>query len=120
MADLETSNIDFTGACSFTDIRRVKTSVTVTGNDAITTTGRNFIALTNTSGTNTITLVAPSSVDGKILILQIVTLTAGTISLADSGTCALASAWTTPTVGSTLMLIANGTVWYELCRSTNS
>jgi hypothetical protein len=77
-----------------------------------------LIDITNTSGSNTPTLVAPSSVDGQILILRCVALTAGTMTLADSGTCSLSAAWV-PNADDTLTLIASGSVWYEIARSAN-
>jgi hypothetical protein len=112
--DPPTVTLDVNGA-----IRARASAVSVTGNDAITTADRSHIALTNTSGSNTITLNAPSSVDGQILVLRIAAITAGDISLADSGNVSLSAAWTTPGVGDTLTLIAAGVVWYEIARSNN-
>jgi hypothetical protein len=102
-------------------LRTRKTSVDVTGNDAIVTAARSFISLTNVSGTNTITLSAPSSIDGAILYLKCAAITAGSLTLADSGNVDLntaAGSWV-PTAGDTLTLIADGVVWSELSRSTN-
>jgi hypothetical protein len=84
----------------------------------MTTSGRLLIDITNTSGTNTPTLVAPSGVDGQILILRCVALTAGTMTLANSGNVALSAAWI-PDAGDTLTLIASGVIFYEIARSTN-
>jgi hypothetical protein len=99
-------------------IRGLKATEALTSSAAITTAGRMLIDITNTSGSNTPTLVAPSSVDGQILILRCVALTAGTITLADSGNCALSAAWI-PDAGDTLTLIASGVIWYEIARSAN-
>jgi hypothetical protein len=99
-------------------IRGLKATEALTTSAAITTAGRMLIDITNTSGTNTPTLVAPSSVDGQILILRCVALTAGTITLADSGNVALSAAWI-PDAGDTLTLIASGVIWYEIARSAN-
>ena len=99
-------------------IRGLKATEALTTSAAITTAGRMLIDITNTSGSNTPTLVAPSSVDGQILILRCVALTAGTITLADSGTCSLSAAWV-PNADDTLTLIASGTIWYEIARSAN-
>lgn len=90
----------------------------VTGNDAITTVRLHLINLTNTSGTNTITLNAPSMSDGRILVLRCVALTAGTLTLDDSGAVALSAAWV-PDAGDTLTLMASGSIWYEIARSAN-
>lgn len=79
---------------------------------------RTLMNITNSTGTNTITLEAPSSVDGQIIVLRCAALTAGTFTLADSGNCALSAAWS-PTAGDTITLIASGSIWYELARSTN-
>lgn len=100
------------------DIQVTKFPVAITGNDDIATAGRSYIALTNNTGTNTITIHAPSSEDGKILVLQCVALTSGTFTVADSGNCKLSAAWT-PDADDTLTLIANGVLWYELARSAN-
>jgi hypothetical protein len=54
-----------------------------------------------------------------MLILRVAAITAGDLSLADSGNVSLSAAWTTPGVGDTLTLVASGVVWYELCRSNN-
>ena len=99
-------------------LRGLKATEALTTSAAITTAGRFLIDITNTSGTNTPTLVAPSSVDGQILILRCVALTAGTITLADSGNVALSAAWV-PDAGDTLTLIASGAVFYEIARSAN-
>jgi hypothetical protein len=99
-------------------LRGLKAAEALTGSTNITTAGRLLIDITNTSGTNTFTISAPSSVDGQILILRCVALTAGTMTLADSGNVALSAAWV-PTAGGTLTLIASGVVWYELARSVN-
>ena len=100
-------------------IRGAKATEALTTSAAIATVNRTLIDITNTSGTNTPTLVAPSSVDGQILILRCVVLTDGTITLADSGTCSLSAAWV-PSAGDTLTLIASGSVWYETARSANA
>ena len=99
-------------------IRGLKATEALTTSAAITTAGRMLIDITNTSGSNTPTLVAPSSVDGQILILRCVALTAGTITLADSGNVALSAAWI-PDAGDTLTLIASGVIFYEIARSAN-
>lgn len=99
-------------------LRAGSADVNVSGNDNITTANRHLINLTNVSGTNTITLSAPSSVNGQKLILRCAALTAGTMSLADSGNVALSAAWT-PDAADTLSLVANGVVWYETSRSAN-
>ena len=99
-------------------IRGPLASEALTSSAAIATAGRFLIDITNTSGTNTPTLVAPSSVDGQILILRCVALTAGTMTLADSGNVSLSAAWV-PNAFDTLTLVASGVVWYELARSAN-
>jgi len=99
-------------------IRGLKATEALTTSAAIATVNRTLIDITNTSGSNTPTLVAPSSVDGQILILRCAALTAGTITLADSGNCALSAAWV-PDAGDTLTLIASGAIWYEIARSAN-
>lgn len=99
-------------------LRGLVSTEALTTSAAITTAGRFLIDITNTSGTNTPTLVAPSGVDGQLLILRCVALTAGTITLADSGNCALSAAWV-PDAGDTLTLVASGVIWYELARSAN-
>jgi hypothetical protein len=99
-------------------LRGLKATEALTTSAAIVTAGRTLIDITNTSGTNTPTLVAPSSVDGQILILRCAALTAGTITLADSGNVVLSAAWV-PDAGDTLTLIASGVVWYEIARSAN-
>jgi hypothetical protein len=100
-------------------LRGLKGTTALTGSTAITTAGFFLIDITNTSGSNTFTLTAPSSVDGQMLILRVAAITAGDLSLADSGNVSLSAAWTTPGVGDTLTLVASGVVWYELCRSNN-
>jgi len=100
-------------------IRGLKATEALTSSAAITTANRFLIDITNTSGANTPTLVAPSSVDGQILILRIAAITAGSVTLANTATQELAGDWTTPGVGDTLTLVASGVVWYELCRSNN-
>ena len=92
--------------------------VNVTGNDAIVSAGKSLINLTNVSGTNTITLDAPTNADSRILVLRCAALTAGTLTLADSGTVSLSAAWV-PDANDTLTLIARSTVWYEMARSAN-
>ena len=103
---------------SFNDNSERTTAVALTSSASVATKGLNMIELTNTSGTNTPTLVAPSNTNGQKLVLLCVALTAGTITLADSGTCALSAAWI-PDAGDTLSLIASGSVWYETGRSAN-
>jgi hypothetical protein len=100
-------------------LRGLKSTAALTGSTEIPTVNTFLIDITNTSGSNTFTLAAPSSVDGKILILRVAAITAGDLSLADSGNVSLSAAWTTPGVGDTLTLVASGVVWYELCRSNN-
>lgn len=109
------------GITSAGHVRMSVTAVNVTGNDAIVTANRSFINLTNVSGTNTITLNAPSSVDGQLLVLRIEAITAGSISLANGGNVVLtgAAAWTTPGVNDLIMFIASGTKWYEIIRANN-
>ena len=99
-------------------VRGVKATEALTSSAAIATINRHLIDITNTSGTNTPTLVAPSAQDGQILILRCVALTAGTITLADSGNVALSAAWV-PDAGDTLTLIASGVIFYEIARSAN-
>lgn len=97
---------------------KVAENVTTTPQN-ITVAGKYLIDLTNVSGTNTITLSAPSGTDGKILILRCAALTAGTITLADSGNVVLSAAWV-PTASDTLTLIASGVLWYEIARADNT
>ena len=103
----------------FSNVAERTTAVALTTSASIATNGLSFIEITNTSGTNTPTLVAPVNVNGQVLILRCVVLTAGTITLADSGTCSLSAAWV-PSAGDTLTLIASGSVWYEIARSANA
>jgi hypothetical protein len=113
------ATVDSAGITSAGQIRGLKGTAALTGSTAITTAGKFLIDITNTSGSNTFTLSAPSSVDGQILILRIAAITAGDLSLADSGNVSLSAAWTTPGVGDTLTLVASGVVWYEIARSNN-
>ena len=99
-------------------VRGVKATQALTSSAAIATINRHLIDITNTSGANTPTLVAPAAQDGQILVLRCVALTAGSITLADSGNCNLSAAWI-PTAGGTLTLMASGVIWYELARSVN-
>jgi hypothetical protein len=93
-------------------------SVALTTSTAITTHGLSLIKITNTSGTNTPTLLPPYGVDGKRLVLHCVALTAGSFTIADSGTCALSGGWT-PGVDDTLSIVASGARWIETRRSDN-
>lgn len=86
------------------------------GTTNITTAGRGLIQITST-GASTITLSAPSSIDGQLLILYVVSV-ATSLSLADSTTVNLSATWS-PNANDTLTLVAVGTVWYELARSAN-
>lgn len=116
---VEMLEVEANGIHSKGQIRGIAASVSVTGNDEVTTVGRFLINLTNVSGTNTITLTAPSSQDGQILILRISAITTGSISLANTAATNLEGDWTTPGVGDTLTLVASASTWYELSRSNN-
>ena len=108
-----TSNIASGGS-----LTGLSTPYALSGNSNIPTSGRLVTEITNVSGTNTFTLAAPSSQSGQLLILRCVALTAGTMTLADSGNVDLSAAWT-PDAGDTLTLAAGSSQWFELGRSSN-
>lgn len=107
--------IDVDGALA---LRPSSTSITA-DNQAVTVSNRSFLRLTSdgTPANRTITL-SNGLQDGQQLIIRVIGTGTNGIELADSGNLNL-SGLAQLDDGDTLTLIWDGTIWYELYRSSN-
>lgn len=106
------------GGQEHSDLRLTKYQENVSSSREVDVSQKSLVFLNNTANSNTITLSAPSSEDGKLLVLY-ANIAGGSLTLADSGACLLSAAWTPADTG-TLTLIALGSYWVELARSANA
>ena len=119
----------YSGATTFSGALTASGTVTLTGTSSALT---NSAALTVTTGThilsgiggalggsNTVTVVAPAAA-GEEVVLIMAALTTNYITIADSGSVALAGPWSFSSTNDTLHLrAATAALWVEVSRSRN-